>query len=107
MCGRFSLAWEEWHNVASKLGLDAGSEVAASYKAQHNIAPTDSHFATVRLPRREDRPDNFPVGRHPLATRRWLRDEAARVLREYLEHPCAVSSCPCMVHRLGLPPLPS
>ena len=40
----FSLAWEEWQNVAGKLGLDADGEIAASYKAQHNIAPTDLHF---------------------------------------------------------------
>ncbi len=61
--------------------------------------------ATVRLPGKEDRPNSFPVGRHPLATRRWLRDEAARVMREYLEHPCAAPNCQCMTHRLGLPTL--
>jgi putative SOS response-associated peptidase YedK len=44
MCGRFSLTWEEWQNVAGKLGLDAGGEIAAGYRAQRNIAPTDSHF---------------------------------------------------------------
>src|SRR5246127_2602951 len=44
MCGRFSLTWEEWQNVAGKLGLDAAGEIAACYKAQHNIAPTDLHF---------------------------------------------------------------
>jgi putative SOS response-associated peptidase YedK len=44
MCGRFSLGWEEWQNVAGKLGLDAGAEIAANYKAHHNIAPTDTHF---------------------------------------------------------------
>ena len=44
MCGRFSLAWEEWHNVAGKLGLDRRCEVSTSYKPQRNIAPTDAHF---------------------------------------------------------------
>jgi putative SOS response-associated peptidase YedK len=47
MCGRFSLTWEEWQNVAGKLGLDAAGEVAACYKAQHNIAPTDIHFIVI------------------------------------------------------------
>jgi len=44
MCGRFSLTWENWQNVAGKLGLHRDGDVGACYKAQHNIAPTDSHF---------------------------------------------------------------
>jgi hypothetical protein len=40
----FSLSWKGWQGVAGKLGLDVGGELAGSYKAQHNIAPTDSHI---------------------------------------------------------------
>ena len=32
-----------------------------------------------------------------------IRDTINLVIREYGKHPCAVPSCPCMVHRLGLP----
>jgi len=65
----------------------------------------DRMDATVRLPRKEDRPGRVPTGRHPLATNRWVRDQVAGIMREYLEHPCAVPDCPCMTHRLGLSPL--
>ena len=32
-----------------------------------------------------------------------IRDTINLVIREHRNHPCAVSNCPCMVHRLGLP----
>jgi hypothetical protein len=47
----------------------------------------DRMDATVRLPRKEDRPGGIPVSRHPLAINRRVRDEAAQAMREYLEHP--------------------
>jgi hypothetical protein len=59
--------------------------------------------ATVHLPRRQSRPDHIPVGTHPLAINRRVREEVATAMREYLEHPCTVPNCPCMSHRLGLP----
>jgi hypothetical protein len=65
----------------------------------------DRMDATVRLPRREDRSRRIPPGRHSLAANRLVREQVARVMREYLEHPCAVPTCPCMTHRLGLPTL--
>jgi hypothetical protein len=40
--------------------------------------------ATVRLAMKANRSDRVPFGKHPLATNRWVRDEAARVMREYL-----------------------
>jgi hypothetical protein len=48
----------------------------------------DGRDATVRLPRKEDRPGRAPVGKHPLATNRWARYQVARVMREYLVHAC-------------------
>jgi putative SOS response-associated peptidase YedK len=69
MCGRFSLTWEEWQNVAGKLGLDAAGEIAACYMGQHNIAPTDTHFiVTTEYERRRAQ-----VARWGLVNR-WARD---------------------------------
>jgi hypothetical protein len=61
--------------------------------------------ATVRFPRKKDRPGRVPAGKHPLATNRWVRDQVALVMREYLVHPYGVPGCPCMTHGLGLPTL--
>jgi putative SOS response-associated peptidase YedK len=44
MCGRFTPTWEEWRRVAEALRIDDDSDVAASYRARFNIAPTDQHF---------------------------------------------------------------
>jgi putative SOS response-associated peptidase YedK len=69
MCGRFSLTWENWQKVAGKLGLHGDGDVATCYKAQHNIAPTDSHFiVTVEYERRR-----ACVARWGLVNR-WARD---------------------------------
>jgi putative SOS response-associated peptidase YedK len=69
MCGRFSLTWENWQKVAGKLGLHDDGDVAACYKAQHNIAPTDSHFiVTTEYERRR-----ACVARWGLVNR-WARD---------------------------------
>jgi len=60
--------------------------------------------ATVRLPMKANRSGRVPVGMHPLATNRRMRDEAAQAIRVYLQHGgCAVPNCPCISHRLGLP----
>jgi len=44
MCGRFTLTWEEWRQVAGALGVENEGEAAASYRPRFNIAPTDEHF---------------------------------------------------------------
>jgi len=59
--------------------------------------------ATVRLPMKANRFGRVPVGKHPLATNRWVRDRVVRAMREYLEHPCALPNCQCVTHTLGLP----
>jgi len=59
----------------------------------------------IHWPKKEDQPDRVKLGSNPLAVNRRVRDEAARVMRECLEHPCAVPNCRCMTHRLGLPTL--
>jgi putative SOS response-associated peptidase YedK len=44
MCGRFTLTWDKWRQVADSLGVeDAGNEFA-DYRPRFNIAPTDQHF---------------------------------------------------------------
>jgi hypothetical protein len=44
-----------------------------------------------------------PIKGSPQERRMRLKQAVAVVSRQYLEHPCAVPSCPCIVHRLGLP----
>jgi len=44
-----------------------------------------------------------PIKGSPQERRMRLKQAVAVAAREYLEHPCAVPHCPCMVHRLGLP----
>jgi hypothetical protein len=83
----------------SLLRVSPGSAVALPVRVYRTMCEA------VRLPRKEDRPGRVPVANQPLATNRRARDETARVMREYLEHPCAVPGCPCMTHRLGLPTL--
>jgi len=39
----------------------------------------------------------------PQERRVRLKTDAFALVRRYLETPCAVPNCPCMVHRLGLP----
>jgi hypothetical protein len=59
--------------------------------------------ATVRLHKKKDRPGHIAFSSNPLATNRRVRDILARVMREYLEHPCALPNCQCVTHTLGLP----
>ena len=44
MCGRFTLTWEEWRQVANALGVQDERDMAARYRPRFNIAPTDEHF---------------------------------------------------------------
>jgi putative SOS response-associated peptidase YedK len=56
MCGRFTLTWEEWRQVADALGVQDERDVAASYRPRFNIAPTDEHFIiTSEFERRKAR----------------------------------------------------
>jgi putative SOS response-associated peptidase YedK len=56
MCGRFTLTWEEWRQVAGALGVENEGEAAASYRPRFNIAPTDEHFIiTSEFERRKAR----------------------------------------------------
>ncbi len=56
MCGRFTLTWEEWGQVAGALGVENEGEAAASYRPRFNIAPTDEHFIiTSEFERRKAR----------------------------------------------------
>ena len=47
MCGRFTLTWNEWRQVAGALGSEDEGDAAASYRPRFNIAPTDEHFIIV------------------------------------------------------------
>lgn len=33
----------------------------------------------------------------------WLKQAVVDGYRKYLERPCAVPNCPCIIHRLGMP----
>src|SRR6266404_9670961 len=44
MCGRFTLTWEEWRQVAGALGVEDEVDKFADYRPRFNIAPTDQHF---------------------------------------------------------------
>ncbi len=71
MCGRFTLTWEEWRQVADALGVQDERDVAASYRPRFNIAPTDQHFIiTSEFERR-----NAQRARWGLVNR-WVRDNS-------------------------------
>src|SRR6266851_1392518 len=54
MCGRFSLTWEEWRQVAGALGVEDEVDAFADYRPRFNIAPTDQHFIiTAEFERRK------------------------------------------------------
>ena len=56
MCGRFTLTWNEWRQVAGALGSEDEGDAAASYRPRFNIAPTDEHFIiTSEFERRKAR----------------------------------------------------
>jgi putative SOS response-associated peptidase YedK len=57
MCGRFTLTWNEWRQVAGAL------DAAASYRPRFNIAPTDQHFmVTSEFERRKAQRDPLGFG---------------------------------------------
>jgi putative SOS response-associated peptidase YedK len=69
MCGRFTLTWEEWRQVAGALGVENEGEAAASYRPRFNIAPTDEHFIiTSEFERRKARRARWGL------VNRWARD---------------------------------
>lgn len=45
-----------------------------------------------------------PIKGSPRERRMRLKQAVAIVSREYIQHPCAMLSCPCVVHKLGLAP---
>jgi putative SOS response-associated peptidase YedK len=47
MCGRFTLTTDDYEGVARALEADLDPEVAASYRARFNVAPTDKHWIVV------------------------------------------------------------
>jgi len=47
MCGRFTLTWNEWRQVAGALGIEDEGDAAASFRPRFNIAPTDQHFSVT------------------------------------------------------------
>jgi putative SOS response-associated peptidase YedK len=104
MCGRFTLTWDQWRQVADGLSLSAEEAAAASYRPRWNIAPTDKHFmVTSRFERRIAQRARWGL------VDRWARDAkraAQRInakaetldrlpsLREAFERRAAVSSRP-------------
>jgi hypothetical protein len=44
-----------------------------------------------------------PIKGSPQEQRMRLKQAIAVGIRDYLKTPCAVPSCPCMIHRLGVP----
>src|SRR5713101_3728746 len=56
MCGRFTLTWEEWRQVAGALGVEDEVDAFVDYRPRFNIAPTDHHFIiTSEFERRKAR----------------------------------------------------
>ncbi len=49
MCGRFTLTWEEWRQVADALGVQDERDVAASYRPRFNIAQERDPLSLKRL----------------------------------------------------------
>ena len=43
MCGRFTLTWEEWKQVAGALGVEDEVDAFVDYRPRFNISPTDQH----------------------------------------------------------------
>lgn len=69
MCGRFTLTWDKWRQVADALGIADERGVAASYRPRFNIAPTNQHFIiTSEFERR-----NAQSARWGLVNR-WAKD---------------------------------
>jgi putative SOS response-associated peptidase YedK len=69
MCGRFTLTWNEWRQVAGALGIEDEGDAAASYQPHFNIAPTDQHFIlTAEFERRKARRARWRL------INRWARD---------------------------------
>jgi putative SOS response-associated peptidase YedK len=71
MCGRFTLTWNEWRQVAAALGIEDESDAAASYRPRFNIAPTDQHFIiTAEFERRKAHRARWGL------VNRWARDNS-------------------------------
>ncbi len=69
MCGRFTLTWEEWRQVAGALGVEDEVDAFADYRPRFNIAPTDQHFiVTSEFERRKARRASWGL------VNRWARD---------------------------------
>jgi putative SOS response-associated peptidase YedK len=71
MCGRFTLTWNEWRQVAGALGIEDEGDAAASYRPRFNIAPTDQHFIiTSEFERRKAQRARWGL------VNRWVRDNS-------------------------------
>jgi putative SOS response-associated peptidase YedK len=71
MCGRFTLTWNEWRQVAGALGIEDEGDAAASYRPRFNIAPTDQHFmVTSEFERRKAHRARWGL------VNRWARDNS-------------------------------
>ncbi len=69
MCGRFTLTWEEWRQVAGALGVEDEVDAFADYRPRFNIAPTDQHFIiTSEFERRKAQRARWGL------VNRWARD---------------------------------
>ena len=71
MCGRFTLTWNEWRQVAGALGIEDEGDAAVSYRPRFNIAPTDQHFIiTSEFERRKAQRARWGM------VNRWARDNS-------------------------------
>src|SRR5260370_20680780 len=71
MCGRFTLTWEEWRQVAGALGVEDEVDAFADYRPRFNIAPTDQHFIiTSEFERRKARRARWGL------VSRWAKDNS-------------------------------
>jgi len=71
MCGRFTLTWEEWRQVAGALGVEDEVDAFADYRPRFNIAPTDQHFIiTSEFERRKAQRARWGL------VNRWARDNS-------------------------------
>ena len=71
MCGRFTLTWEEWRQVAGALGVEDEVDAFADYRPRFNIAPTDQHFiVTSEFERRKAQRARWGF------VNRWARDNS-------------------------------
>ena len=71
MCGRFTLTWNEWRQVAGGLGIEDEGDAAANYRPRFNIAPTDQHFTiTSEFERRKAQRARWGM------VNRWARDNS-------------------------------